>query len=694
MINFLTFSSVLSLLGCLALGLLYAWLLYGQLKHLSRGLRLGLSVLRVLSISLISWMLFAPLFRHTSYTPEKPIIVLAHDNSLSVAQIKPSGFDMKKYERDMKELEQRLSSKYEVLSYSFGDSIKSGLDFSGQGKLSNGAALIAQLKDKVLNRNLGAVLIASDGIFNRGGNPLYDLKQFNAPVYTIAMGDTIPKKDVLIADVSYNDIAYLDNDFTLDVQVQAYQAKGEIARLVVEENGIKIHEEPISLSSSAFTRPVPVKIKASKVGVHQYLIRVSNLSNEITLYNNSQRVFVEVIDARQKVLLVSGSPHPDIAVLKQAIEENKHYEVTLSMGDEVNSLEVGKFNMAILYQLPSQNFNASAFLSKIKSTKLPIWHILGAQSNVNEFNSLQALVKINRANGSTQEVFPLTVANFTLFNLDSKSTDQFSSYAPLYSPFGNLAISGTYSALLNQKIGRVNTQNPLFFFVTNEGLKSSYLIGEGLWRWRLEEAKDPQSQPLVNELISKTVQYLSVKDDKRKFKVYTSKPTYDESEPVILNANLYNDSYEAVNTEDVILQVKSANGKVFNYNFSKSGSGYRLDAGTLPSGSYSYVATTSLGSQKYTATGSFYVNALITEYQQTIANHQLLYTMADQNGGKMYMPDQLLALVNELEKHEQIKTLRYEDRTYHELIDFKWIFALVVLLLSIEWFLRKRNGEV
>jgi hypothetical protein len=90
----------------------------------------------------------------------------------------------------------------------------------------------------------------------------------------------------------------------------------------------------------------------------------------------------------------------------------------------------------------------------------------------------------------------------------------------------------------------------------------------------------------------------------------------------------------------------------------------------------------------------FYVNNIVAEYQQTIANHQLLGTMASQSNGKMYMPKDLLKIADAIDSNEEIKTISYEDRKYEELINFKWLFVLIMLFLTIEWFFRKRNGEV
>lgn len=693
MTNFLSFTTLLILLGCLALGVAYAWLLYASNKNLNKKLRNALAVIRALSVATLAFLLFAPLVRRISHTPEKPVIVIANDNSISVKAIQPSGFDAKKYEQDLNQLAAKLGEKYEVKTYSFGDSVKQGFNFSGTDQISNGTALVSQLNDELLNRNVGAIIMASDGIFNRGGNPLYELNKIKAPVYTIALGDTIPKRDVLVANVNYNNIVYLDNEFTLDIQVQAFESKGENTKLTVLENGKQVAEQSLTINGASFVKDVQIKLKANKVGVHRYTINVSEVKNEITIKNNSQTIFVEVIDGRQKVLLASATPHPDLATFKQAIELNKHYEVTLALADELESIDASKYSLVVLYQLPSLNYSASSLISKLKEQKIAVWYVLGAQSNLQSFNQTQNQLNFTRPNGTLQEVFPYYESNFTSYNLNTDALKQLESYDPLQVPFANTMIKGNYTAVLNQRIGKVNTQTPLLFFADDNGKKVGFLIGEGIWKWKLEEAKNENSYPLVAELISKTVQYLAVKDDKRKFKVYTNKSTFEENENVVLNATLYNDAFEPVNSPEVKVQLKNAEGKIYNYTFSKVGNAYQLDAGALPQGNYTYVASTALGDKKYTANGAFYVNAVIAEYQQTTANHQLLNTMAQQTQGKMYMPTQLLNIVDDLEKSGQIKTITYEDRRYEEMINLKWIFAVILTLLSMEWFFRKRNGE-
>lgn len=691
--NFFSVTSIFTFLACLLIGCLYAWVLYYTNKNVAKNLRYGLAALRVFVVAFIAYMLFAPLVKTVSYNPEKPIIVIANDNSVSVKAIEPKDFDQKKYQQDLNTLVNRLSEKYEVKTYNFSDSVKAGLDFSGNGKLSNASSFVNKLNDELLNRNVGAVIMASDGIFNRGGNPLYELNKIKAPIYTIAMGDTIARRDVLIANINYNNLAYLDNEFTLDIQLQAFDSKGEIAAITVAENGKIVKNQSLSIDASSFVKDVQVKLKANKVGIQKYTIAVAPLKNEITTKNNAQTIFIEVIDGKQKILLASAAPHPDLATFKQAIEQNKNYEVTLALADDLNTTDPKLYSLAILYQLPDQANISNSLLTKLNNSTVSTWYVIGAQTNISSLNQVQKILSLNRSDNNVQEIFPYLEPSFTVFNLNENSLKLLNDYDPLLMPFSNIRINGNYTAVFNQRIGKVNTQNPMLFFTNESGKKVGFLLGEGVWKWKLEEAKSEQNIPLVNELISKTVQYLSVKDDKRKFKVYSSKSTYDENEEIVLNATLYNDAYEAVNTPEVILQLKNGEGKIFNYTFSKLGTAYRLSIGNLPQGNYTYVAKTKLGDKEYIASGAFYVNALIAEYQQTTANHQLLNNMAQQSNGKMLMPANLLSIADEIEKSGQAKTISYEDRKYEELISLKWIFVLLMSLLTAEWFIRKRNGE-
>jgi hypothetical protein len=264
----------------------------------------------------------------------------------------------------------------------------------------------------------------------------------------------------------------------------------------------------------------------------------------------------------------------------------------------------------------------------------------------------------------------------------------------LLAPFGNYSTGGGGQVLLKQKIGEVLTPYPLLSFSEENGRRIGVLTGEGLWRWALAEYNTYGNHNALDELLVQGVQYLTANSSRQRLRVYAAKNVFDEGENVILNAELYNESLELVNTPDIRIELKSRAGKNYSFLFSRNGQSYQLDAGVLPVDEYTYSAATKLGSQQFTASGQLTIKPLNLETRQSAADHHLLSDIAKQSGGQLLMPSQVDQLADMIRKNENIKTVVYEDKHYSDLVDLKWIFVIILALLSAEWFIRKREGEI
>lgn len=686
-------SSFFWLIACIALGVGFAFLLYPTSSRLEPSLRKLLFGLRAATVAFIAFLLFAPEIKITDTQLEKPLIILAQDNSASIGISEPSNFDPSAYAANFKALQETLGEDYEVKTFQFGDQIKAGLDFGYKQKLSDISGLFQMVNEQYASRNIGAVVIATDGIYNRGGNPEYEARSLKAPLYTVALGDTIPKRDLLIANVNFNNIVYLDNEFQLEITVDAYQASGAVSVLTVSDrSGKTLLSKPVNVGSAEYHLTVPLTLLASQKGVQKYVINVAPISSELSKANNSQTIFIEVIDGRQKILVIANSPHPDLTTLKQSIESNKNYEVKVVLADAFKNEDLAAAGLVVLHQIPSLTNKGENILELAKGK--PIWFILGAQSSAGDFSKAQMGLNIVAAGSTPQDATAKVADDFYQFTLSAAAIAGLPGFAPLVTMYGNYGLKGPASVLLTQQIGRVASGRPMLLFADEAERKIGVLAGEGLWRWRLEDFQENGNHVIVDELVSKVVQYLSSKDDKRKFRVYPARTSFDENEHVILNGELYNDSYELVNTQEVQVVLKGSNSKNYTFQMSKTTNSYILDGGTLPAGEYSFAASTQLGKEKPVSTGQFVINQQQSEFQQTTANHQLLYALANQSGGKLVYPAQVNDLPVLIKANEQIKTVSFEDRRYEDLINLKLIFLTLLGLLSVEWFSRKRNGEI
>jgi hypothetical protein len=233
---------------------------------------------------------------------------------------------------------------------------------------------------------------------------------------------------------------------------------------------------------------------------------------------------------------------------------------------------------------------------------------------------------------------------------------------------------------------------PLMIASQNLNNRTAVLLGEGIWRWRLNEFLHRQNHFSVDELVNKTIQYLSASSDRRLFRVNT-KNIFDETEPIEMDAELYNESFEPVTSTEVSIEITNADGIVYPFAFSPAGSIYKLRAGLLPVGDYTYVARTRLGNQTHQVEGRFSVRAMNVEQLNLRADHQLLNMIALQTGAEMVYPNQLDELKNLLFSRDDAKPVTYIERGFHELINLKWVLILLILVLSVEYFLRRFLGS-
>jgi hypothetical protein len=680
-------------LFCILAGAGYAFVLYRKEKRFEetpQWIRIGMPMLRFLVVSLIAFFLLSPLMKNIARTVEKPIIIFAQDNSESVIASKDSAYYKGEYLKNISGFVSSLADKYDTNIYSFGDKIKNGFLFNFKEKQTDISSLFDEIETRFSNRNVGAVVIASDGLYNKGQNPLYTSSKDKFPVYTIALGDTTVRKDLILSKVISNRIAYLGNKFPIEIQIVARQLAGKTSTCTVLKDSTVLFTQQVIITGSNYLISIPAQLDAKETGLQRYTIKLSGIDGEVSYSNNSKDIFIDVLDGRQKVLILADAPHPDVAAIKNALENNENYEVGSFMSDDFKNALSG-YNLVILHQLPSQKNNIQKLLADIEKEKLPVLYVLGNQISVPAFNASQSDITLPSSGGKMNEALPSFSKDFSLFTVSEALRNYSLKFSPLQCSFGNYKINSSASVLFNQKIGLVETQQPLMLFTQSGERKIGVIYGEGIWRWRLQDFAEHNNQNIFNELIDKTVQYLSAKKDKSFFRVI-SKNNFYENETIEFEAEVYNESYELINDPEVSVAISNAEEKKFLFTFNKTTNAYRLNAGNFPIGNYRYEAKVKVGSKMYSEKGDFSVAALQVETTNTIADHQLLYSLAKKSGGEMVYPNQLDTLAELLNAREDIKPVSHSEKKLSDLINLKWIFFLLLSLISLEWFMRKING--
>ncbi len=679
---------------CILAGIIYAGALYLRDRfNRNYGSRLAalLSILRFCSVALLAFFLMKPLVKSTERNVEKPIILIAQDNSESIRIGKDSSFYKGQYLQQLSQLINQFGEDYEVRPYTFGNSVHEGFDsIQFNEKHTDFSELLDEVYTTYSGRNLGAIIIASDGVYNRGSNPVYSYKKLNVPVYTIALGDTTIHKDILLAEVAANRLAYLGNRFPIEITVEGRKAHGESATLTVQRKGSVLYSETILFQGDRFFKTIPITINATEVGLQKYSVQLTPIDHEVTLLNNHKDVFIDVLDSRQKVLILAQAPHPDLNALREAISSNEGYSVDVSIAKDFQG-NIDNYSLIIFHQLPAINGNGSVAITRAIEKKIPALFVWGASTNFQAFNQFNLGYSLEGYRNNLTDVNGVYADDFSLFQLEPSTARLIPSLPPLTMPFGNYGFSQGAVALINQQVGQIKTKKPLISFQKNGDYKLGLIAGEGIWRWRFAAYQQTDSHQAFNELITKTVQYLASKEDKSLFRV-TAKNDFTENENIIFNAELYNPSYEPIANKEIAMRIRNEDGEEYTYTFSPHTIHYRLDAGKLPVGNYNYEATVATEQGILKERGEFSVSALQLEALNSIADHRLLYQFAHDNGGEMVYPQTMDSLIDKIKNKKEIVSVSYENKQLSDLINYRWILILILLLLGIEWLLRKRAG--
>jgi hypothetical protein len=680
---------------CIIAGLIYSLALYGKDRRfidLNRKLLVSMAILRFIFITFLAFFLITPLIKIITYTIEKPVIIFAQDNSESIINGKSDSANFKKdYKKKINDLLNQIESKYEISTFSFGDKIKKNLSFDFTDKQTDISSLIDEVQKKYFNRNVGSLIIATDGIYNKGTNPLYSAGEVNFPVYTIALGDTNRIKDLIISQVKNNKLAFLGNKFPIEIQINAYELKGQPSELKILNKNTLLYSKPIIITSDNFSQIISTELEAKENGMQHYQIILTQDNQEIITNNNYKDIVIDVIDMKQKILILANSPHPDIGAIKSVLELNQNYTIEFFTIADFNK-SVNEYNLVILHQVPSAALSASQLISQMLKKNVSVLTILGSQSYIPGFNSLSLGLTINKSGGNLEESQAIVNADFNLFEVSDEMKKFLQSAPPLMVPFGAYQANPVAKTFLFQKLKNISTSKPLILISSNENRKSAVICGEGIWRWRINNYMQFENHDLFNEFINKLVNYLAQKVNKDKFNINMNS-VFNENEPVLIDAEVYNESYELINHTDISLDIINARNNKFSYVFTKTAKAYTLNAGIMPVGDYSYMAKVKPSNTEYTKTGKFSVIPIHIESDNTIADHQLLYQISYSTKGKMYYPNQLEKLIKDIETDNNIKAVSFPEKKLDDFIQLKWIFFILLGLITAEWVMRKYFGS-
>ncbi|MGB7843307.1 MAG: VWA domain-containing protein [Salinimicrobium sp.] len=674
-------TTLLLILFAFVLALALAWFQYFYKRKGKPFQNVIFAGLRFLSLFAVLLLIISPKLRKTSLFIEKPKLVLAVDNSSSIAYFGKEAEVKQLLQNFQKDLE--IAERFEVEQFSFGSEVAhdTALDFSE--KQSDISQLLKEL-GALYEQKIAPTVLITDGNQTVGEDFIFAARDYPQPVLPIVAGDTTKYRDLAISRVNANKYSFLKNRFPVEVFLN-YSGKEEVyTRLKVISGNTTVYSKALSFRKSKNSEVLNFDLPSNSVGIHNYKVSLEAVDNEKNIRNNTKEFAVEVIDERTRVLIAYSIMHPDIGALKKAIESNEQRQVNLQQINE-SEITIEDYQLFILYQ-PDGRFKT--LMEGLQQQNRNFLIVTGPKTDWNFLNEQQQLYR-QEVTGQTEEFLPVKNENFGAFQIPDLD---FSAFPPLSGNFGKTEPNTETEILLFRKIQGVETGEPLLSLISENSSKKGFLFGADIWRWRSESFLETGSFEAFDEFFGKLVQYLSSENTRDRLKLDYEK-LYDGSEELVITAEYFDENYVFDSRAGLNLQLKNEEtNDLQEIPFGLNANSYSVDLSNLRAGNYSFTVTVS--GENLSKSGSFTLADFDVEEQFVRANLEGLQSIAAEKGQKTYFTSDFKVLKQQLLSDKSYMPVQKSRINTVSLIDWYYLLGVITISLSLEWFLRKYYGYI
>lgn len=594
----------------------------------------------------------------------------------------------------LKDLQERLFERFKnqlvIMPFNFSKEVSNAsfaTDFS-QKQQTRIDEVIYHFQQQTKDESIAAGVLISDGIVNQGKLPAFIDVNSTVPLYAIGVGDSTIYEDFEVQSLIGNEYVYKQNKLMLETSLSSKKCNGKSAIVLVKENGKIIHQENWTASKIADWTKLSVEVSPNVIGWVKYTVEIKGSFNEKNIVNNAKTLWVEVVDQKKKIHLVYNKPHPDIKALKLALESKVQNELLIYNGS--NGLKVGG-DLYLLHGYPSNKKEIESLQSLLQK-QVPFWVFADNQQAISSVDLVLGKT-VNASFSQFQEVTTELNTQFGAFSLES-DIKKWKSFGAVNTPLVKLNLGTEFQSQLIQKWNGISTGFPLMGNVENNGLRTCWFFGNGIWRWRMNENRVYGNAFTFDDWVSKNVLWLAASGQKQKeirISIQSRELNLGSSQPIIVT---HYDKVGLPNLNDEVrLYLIDSQNKKLNIPLYKSLNHFKANYLASKNGQFKLRAELVNHPEIYDEI-VVSISKLGVEASNTVANFNLLRDVSRKHKATFFSKNEIDQLVKLLEKNA-IGSDRILIVNKH--VSFLQIFMVlmsIVLFFSAEWFLRKWLGRI
>jgi uncharacterized membrane protein len=734
-------------------GLAAAALLAQQFINLRQRLPLGqtafLTLLRACVYAGLIFFLLGPALIDKRVTKLRRPLTLLVDTSQSMsfpASAKSAAGDKgaksrldlvkEKLEAGPEPLIQRLNRDYDLRVIRFG----TGLESIAPGSLERlraqdpGTRLIELLQRAARDGAArSGIVVFSDGITN-GEMKSLDGAAIAAPVFTVGVGETEGFTDVRIAKLGAPEFAFRGREFKIDLTLQAFGMKGKSVPLFFNRGKNLITTRAIAIDADPFEQKVTLSFTPKELGTHAFSVSLPVQPGEQISQNNQKEFKVEVRRDKIRVLTLSGSPAWNYRFLRMAMKQDPLIELvsfvflrtptdTVDVPENQLSLipfpiddifleELKNFDVVVLDDFSHRAYFNPVYLERVRD-------FVRDGGGLAMFGGSRAFDSGGYGDSALRDVLPveldgkgsyqsrgpvhaaLTAAGkkhpITRLLPDPKVNEETWSKLPALSGL-NQVHSARGETLLTATGEGSQTGAPLLAIGRFGKGRTLALMTDDAWRWNFIAVGNKETPQNHLKLIRQAVRWLAQEPAFEQVQLYPI-PTAQPAEKVMIKLKVLNDDFTPTRQASVQLRVFSPEGEPTLVSTGPDSEEGEYSGEFIPTreGTYRVEAEANaggkpLGRDKASFTAAFSYG----ETDDGLPRLDLLKQIAESSKGEYISIndwnektfDKIAARLETIAPSEIVE--QRQTRLWSNL----WPFGLILALLSVEWWMRRKWGLI
>lgn len=154
-------------------------------------------------------------------------------------------------------------------------------------------------------------------------------------LHIVGLGSDAAAKDLYLYDTLADEVAFVGDPMLFKAKLRAFGYAGKKVSLQLRKEGERaiLAQQEVSPPPDGQTTTVELSYTSSAAGEFDYVLEVSEQSDETNRMNNAETRHVSIREEKIRVLLVDGVPRYEFRFLKQLLERDKSIEISTLLLD-------------------------------------------------------------------------------------------------------------------------------------------------------------------------------------------------------------------------------------------------------------------------------------------------------------------------------------------------------------------------